>query len=202
MPVLGLPLQREKMAQNHLKLKTKHQKQLLQIARESLAAYLAGQELPHYQITDPELQQKRGVFVTLTKQGQLRGCMGIFSPQTPLWQTVQNQVIIAATEDPRFPPVTQAELDQLTIEISVLSPPRKINHWRQIKLGQEGVIIRRGPYSGTFLPQVAQETGWDLETFLSILCQQKAGLPANAYRDPATEIFVYTTEIFSENPTS
>jgi len=179
------------------KLTEEQKQQLLKIARESLAAYLAGKGLAQYQIDDPVLNQKLGVFVTLKKNGQLRGCMGNFYPETPLWQTVQKQAIIAATEDPRFPPVTQDELNQLEIEISVLSKPEKIDDWRQIKLGKHGVIIRRGLHSGTFLPQVARETGWDLETFLSVLCQQKAGLSADCYQDPATEIFVYTTETFS-----
>lgn len=184
------------------KLSKEQRKLLLKIAREALESYLGNKKMPEYKINDLKLNQKLGVFVTLTKDGQLRGCMGNFSPETPLWQTVHKQAIIAATEDPRFPPVTQGELGQLKIEISVLSKPEKINDWRQIKLGRHGVVIRQGNQGGTFLPQVAEETGWNLEEFLSQLCWQKAGLPADCYQNPATEIFVYTAEVFSEKRAS
>ena len=181
-----------------LSLDSEAKKQLLIIARQSLTSYLHQKQLPHYQIDQPQLKTKLGVFVTLKKKGQLRGCMGVFSPPTPLWQTVQRQTIAAASQDPRFPPVQAEELNEIEIEISLLSPPEKISDWRQIKLGRQGVIIRQGERSGTFLPQVAQETGWSLEEFLAQLCKHKAGLAPDCYQDPKTEIFIYDAEVFSE----
>ena len=176
---------------------------LVKLARRAVEEYLKyGKIIKPPENTPKKLVEKCGVFVTINKveangTKSLRGCIGFPYPTTPLVKAVIQSAISSATEDPRFPPVTQDELNQLEIEISVLSKPEKIDDWRQIKLGKHGVIIRRGLHSGTFLPQVARETGWDLETFLSILCQQKAGLSADCYQDPATEIFVYTTETFS-----
>ena len=104
----------------------------------------------------------------------------------------------AATEDPRFPPVELNELDNLEIEISALSPLEKVDSADKIKLGVHGVILRRGFRSGVFLPQVATETGWSKEEFLSNLCAHKAGLPADAWRQKGTELYVFTAEVFSE----
>jgi len=175
-------------------------KTLLRIARETLESYLKNKEKPKYQIDNPRLNEKLGVFVTLNKKGhQLRGCIGEFQPVTPLWQTVQNKAIDAALNDPRFPPVRYEELKEIEIEISLLSPPRKITDWREIEPGKHGVILKQGSRGGTFLPQVATETGWDREEFLSQLCLQKAGLPEDCYKDPKTELFVYTAEVFSES---
>jgi len=164
---------------------------LLKIAREAIEAKLQGLPLPKYEINDLKLNEKPGVFVTLTRNGELRGCIGAFYPQTPLWQTVQKMAAEAAFNDPRFPPVNSEELKDIEIEISVLSKPKKINDWQKIKLGKHGVIIKYQNRTGTFLPQVAEETDWTLEQFLSQLCSQKCGLPPDAYKNPNTEIFVY-----------
>jgi len=180
------------------KLNKKQRELLLKIARETLESHLGNKKMPECKINDPKLNQKLGVFVTLTKNGRLRGCMGNFEPRTPLWQTVQKQVIESAIYDPRFPPVTYGELVETKIEISVLSRPKKIDDWQKIELGKHGVIISADGQSGTFLPQVATETGWNLEEFLSQLCSQKAGLPPDCYKNPKTEIFIYTAEVFSE----
>jgi len=186
-------------AQSQEQLLTDQEKQtLLKIARDALTSYLSGATINQYQIDNPKLTQKLGVFVTLHKNGQLRGCIGEFEPNTPLWQTVINKAIDAAVNDPRFPPVAADELDQLEIEISILSKPKKINNWQEIRLGKHGVIIKNGPRGGTFLPQVAEETGWSLKEFLENLCLQKANLPKQCYQDPKTEIFIYTADVFSE----
>ncbi len=172
---------------------------LLKIARETLETHLKNKKTPEYNIDDPKLNEKLGVFVTLRKNDQLRGCMGDFDPKTPLWQTVQRQAITAATEDPRFSPVGYDELKEIKIEISVLSKPKEIDDWQKIELGKHGVVLRQGSRGGTFLPQVATETGWALEEFLSQLCSQKAGLPPECYKDQKTKLLVYTAEVLGEN---
>ena len=107
--------------------------------------------------------------------------------------------VSASTEDPRFPPVGKNELEKLEYEISILSAPKRIDDWQKIEMGKHGVIIKRGYQSGVFLPQVATETDWDKETFLSELCAQKAGLQPNCYKDKATEIQIFTAQVFGEN---
>ncbi|MBU2592086.1 MAG: AmmeMemoRadiSam system protein B [Patescibacteria group bacterium] len=182
------------------KYTSKQKELLLKIARETLESYLKDKTKPKYEIDDPKLNEKLGAFVTLTKNGQLRGCIGEFSPsEDPLWQVVQSRVIDAAVNDHRFSAVGFEELKEIEIEISVLSKPEKISDWRKIEMGKHGVVLRQGLNGGTFLPQVAAETGWDREEFLSQLCSQKAGLLSDCYKNPKTEIMVYTAEVFSES---
>ncbi len=176
----------------------KGQNQLLKIARETLVTYLKSKKIPVLNLKNRELNQKMGVFVTLKKAGRLRGCLGEFESQLPLYQLVQKKAIDAAIKDPRFYPLEERELESIKIEISVISPLRKIDDWHKIKLGEHGVWLKQGWRGGTFLPQVARETGWSLEEFLSHLCTDKAGLNPNCFKDPQTEIFVYTAQIFSE----
>lgn len=179
-------------------LTKEERKRLLDIARRTLEAHLAGGKAPVFEEKDAALTQHRGVFVTLRHGAELRGCIGNFTSTEPLYQTVSRMAVESATTDYRFSPVAPAELKDLTIEISVLSEPKPVEDWRQIRLGTDGVILRRGSSSGVFLPQVATETGWDLETFLSQLCFQKAGLSSDCYRDPATKIYTFQAEVFSE----
>ncbi len=179
-------------------LNPEQQKKLLEIARKTLESFLKDGKMPEFQIGSKELNQKLGVFVTLRKDGHLRGCIGEFEPKEPLYKLVQAKAIDAAVNDPRFQPLQYDELDSIKIEISVLSPREKIDDWRKIELGKHGVMIKKGLRGGTFLPQVADETGWDLEEFLSHLCQSKAGLPSDCYKDPDTEIFIYTAQVFEE----
>jgi AmmeMemoRadiSam system protein B/AmmeMemoRadiSam system protein A len=179
-------------------LNKKRQEELLTIARGTLESYLKNKKIPEIEVDDPALQEKLGAFVTLTKNGQLRGCIGEFEPEKPLYQVVQDKTIDAAFHDPRFSPLTYKELKEIEIEISILSPKKKIDDWKKIKLGEDGVIIKQGLRGGTFLPQVAEETGWDLETFLSQLCSHKAGLSPDCYQDPQTEIYVFQAQVFKE----
>lgn len=179
-------------------LSQEQQKKLLQIARETLEKYLKNQKIPEYKIEDQTLLKPLGAFVTLSKDGELRGCIGEFEPEKPLWKVVQNKALDAASHDPRFSPVTYHELKDIKIEISVLSPQEKIDDWKKIALGKHGVVIKRGFQGGTFLPQVAKETNWDLETFLSNLCFNKAGLEKECYKDPKTKIYIFTAQVFSE----
>ncbi len=185
-------------AQNQ-ELNEEQKGKLLAIARKSLEKYLTNEEKPAFEVSDPALQSKLGVFVTLNKNDQLRGCMGNFSPDTPLWQTVQEQTITAASKDPRFPAVEPEELEDIEIEISVLSKPKEIDNWQNIKLGKHGVLVRKGNRSGTYLPQVGTEHQWDgVEEFLSHLCLNKAGLNPKCYLDKDTDLLTYTADVFSE----
>lgn len=174
------------------------QNKLLQIARSTLEQYLKDKTIPQIEITDESLNQNLGAFVTLKKNQKLRGCIGEFEPQKKLYKTIQEKAIDAGLNDPRFPPITLAELKDINIEISVLSPNKKIENYQLIELKKHGVVIKKGNKGGTFLPQVAQETNWDLETFLENLCQSKAGLPKDCYKDPETQIYTFTAQVFEE----
>ena len=179
-------------------LNTDQRKKLLEIARKSIEAYLKNGKKLEINESDPLLSKEMGSFVTLHEAGQLRGCIGNMVGSQPLYLTVRDMAVEAATGDPRFSPVNLSELKNIEIEISVLSPLEKVDSAERIELGKHGVIVRRGFNSGVFLPQVATETGWTKDEFLSHLCSQKAGLPANAWKDKSTEIFIFTAEVFSE----
>jgi hypothetical protein len=144
------------------------------------------------------LKEPLGVFVTLKKDGKLRGCIGNFESQKPLWQNIKEMALASAFEDDRFTPLQKEELKNLEIEISILSPMKKINSIEEIELGKHGVYIKQGRQNGVFLPQVAKSTGWDKETFLNKLCMEKAGLEAGCWNNPKTEIFIFTSLVVSE----
>ena len=173
-------------------------KKLLNIARKSIETYLKTGEKIKIKESDPILSEELGSFVTLHEAGQLRGCIGNMVGNQPLYLTVRDMAVEAATGDPRFSPVKFTELKNIEIEISVLSVLEKVDSSDKIELGKHGVILRRGFNSGVFLPQVATETGWTKEEFLSNLCAHKAGLEPNAWKDKSTEIFIFTAEVFSE----
>jgi len=172
---------------------------LLSLARRSVVACVRGEDIGPVEVDDPRLQEPRGVFVTLTKKGQLRGCIGQFEAAGPLWDAVIDRARASALEDPRFPPVSADELPEIHIEISALTPLRKIRSIQEIEVGRHGIYISHGSWRGTLLPQVATERGWDRETFLSQLCAHKAGLPPNAWKAPGTELHIFTATVFSEN---
>ena len=145
----------------------------------------------------PRLAEERGAFVTLTKKGELRGCIGYVSPLKPLYLTVRDVASYAALRDSRFPPVKGDELGALEYEVSVLSPFQRVHSVDEIQLGTHGVLLRRGNRESVFLPQVATEQHWDRTTMLNELAL-KAGLPEDAWRDPASDLFVFTAVVFSE----
>ena len=181
-------------------LNQQEQKILLDIAVQAIEGYARTKMEPDFQKfrpTEDFLNRKRGVFVTIKENSQLRGCIGTVKPIYPIWLGVAKMAISAAFRDPRFQPVSVDELPKLEYEISILSPCQKINDWRMIKLGQDGVMVFGQGGSGVFLPQVAEETGWDLETFLSHLCADKAGLPANSWRNGTAELCVFQVQKFS-----
>jgi AmmeMemoRadiSam system protein A len=146
------------------------------------------------------LGERRGAFVTLTRGGRLRGCIGFVTAQRPLLETVREAARAAAFHDPRFPPVRASELPEIRLEISVLEPPRPVSDLAEIQVGRHGLIVRRGPRSGLLLPQVAEEYGWDRETFLSHTCA-KAGLPEDSWREAGTQLEIFGAEVFGEGRT-
>ncbi|MCG2677010.1 AmmeMemoRadiSam system protein A, partial [bacterium] len=172
--------------------------ELLKIARDSIKSYLTTRKPPRIETENPKLKQKRGAFVTLRRGEALRGCIGFIEPIFPLDHAISECAISAATKDIRFPPVTVEELSKITIEISVLSPTKRIVSVDEIKMGIHGVTVKKGLHNGVFLPQVAEETGWSKEEFLSQLCSGKAGLPPDAWKDKTTELYIFTIEKFEE----
>jgi AmmeMemoRadiSam system protein A len=179
-------------------LNNKQKKVLLEIARGSIETYLKTNKKLEVSESDPVLLQEMGAFVTLRERGALRGCIGNLVGSKPLYLTVRDMAVEAATGDPRFQPVQLKEVKSLEIEISALSPLEKVASADGIQLGKHGVIIKQGFRNGVFLPQVADETGWTKEEFLSNLCEHKAGLSPLAWKDKATEIYIFTATVFSE----
>lgn len=167
---------------------------LLQYARKVIEARLLGTPAPE-RPSGGAFEADRGTFVTLKEHGELRGCIGRIVADSPLAEVVNEMALAAAFEDPRFPPLRAGELNGLELEISVLTPFRKIANPDEVRVGVHGVVIRRGGASGLLLPQVATEQGWDRETFLRYTCR-KAHLPDDAWKDPQTEIYVFSADVF------
>jgi AmmeMemoRadiSam system protein A len=180
-----------------LPLTAEAKEDLLALARQTIAHFLETGAFPHFTVTQPGLLRERGAFVTLKKHGELRGCIGHLIGDRPLYLVVQNVAVSAAVGDPRFPPVTEEELSDLEIEISVLSPLEQVESVDQIQVGLHGVIIHRGQKQAVYLPQVAPEQGWGREEMLANLCL-KAGLSKDAWRKEGTRFYVFTAEVFGE----
>lgn len=179
-------------------LNATQRERLLQIARESITDYVKSGKRRSFSEKDPLLNKDLGAFVTLHEKGQLRGCIGNMVGRGPLYQTIADMAIEAATADPRFPKLSPAEIDKIDIEVSVLTPLKKVSGPDEIKIPGHGVIVRRGFASGVYLPQVALETGWTKEEFLTSLCGQKAGMDPYAWKDPATDMYTFEAEVFGE----
>jgi hypothetical protein len=175
---------------------------LLGLARTTIARYVVDRSLPEVDgdHLSAELNTPCGAFVTLKKRGQLRGCIGRFDASEPLYQVVGQMAVAAATEDYRFRPVVASEVPELTIDISVLTPMRRINSIAEFELGRHGIYIRQGARSGTFLPQVAQDTGWTAEEFLGHCAQDKAGIGWQGWKE--AELYVYEALVFGEQEPS
>jgi len=171
---------------------------LLKVARDTVEAIIKGKPTEVSQSNDPELNAHCGCFVTLKNHGRLRGCIGNFISDSPLIQLVAEMAKASATSDPRFfaDRISAGELDQLDVEISVLSPLQKTSEPLSLQLGVDGIYIKKGHVSGCFLPQVATETGWSKEEFLSYCCSHKAGLAPDAWKDPDTEVYLFTADVF------
>ena len=171
---------------------------LLSIARKTIQEYVTNRRIPEVDksILSPALREPAGAFVTLKKDGQLRGCIGRFDAVVPLWEIVQRMAIAASTEDYRFEPVSPDEVDKLHIEISVLTPMRKISSIDEFEMGKQGIYMKKGMSSGTFLPQVAQETGWTKEEFLGHCARDKAHIGWDGWK--TAELYVYEAYVFEE----
>ena len=172
------------------------QKELLKLARDTLVAYLERGEKLAYQTSDAELNRMAGAFVTLNEKGELRGCIGLMQSELPLYSTVQEMAIAAATQDPRFPPVKAEELSLIKIEISILTPMQPVTDLNQIVVGKHGLMIEMNSRRGAFLPQVPVEQGWDLNAYLENLCY-KAGLKGDCWRQNPT-LYSFTALVFGE----
>jgi AmmeMemoRadiSam system protein B/AmmeMemoRadiSam system protein A len=179
-----------------LTLSTNEQQELLTLARKSIEHYLANRQFLTYETSNQKFLEPRGVFVTLTEKGEIRGCIGFVEPVYPLCQAIIQAAVYAAVEDPRFSPVKPSELNKLKIEISILTRPEPVQAVSDIRLGQHGLIIRQDGRSGLLLPQVATEYGWDRETFLKEVCR-KAGLPDQAWKKPGS-LFKFEALVFGE----
>jgi len=179
-----------------MELDEKQKERLLKIARSSIESYLKNGRILKFEENDPLLIKKQGAFVTLTKKDKLRGCIGSMVGVMPLHETIAKMAVEAAFKDPRFPPLQRDELSKIHIEISVLSELKLIDDVDEIKVGRDGILIRKGFSSGVLLPQVATQYGWDRTTFLE-QTSRKAGLPPHAYKEGA-QIYIFTAQIFGE----
>ena len=174
-------------------------KELLRIARSTLREYLAIGIIPPGKPHRESLHQPAGAFVTLkTKGGDLRGCIGTFAADGPLYATIQQMAVSSATRDPRFPAVTEEEFEELELEISVLSPREPLPSPDDVMVGTHGLCITLGPHHGVLLPQVPVEHGWDRDTYLEHICL-KAGLPPDAYQHEDARLETFTAQVFSES---
>lgn len=179
-------------------LSPRDKRELLSLARKTIETYLnrGGTYKPRTDDFSAALKTHAGAFVTLHEEGKLRGCIGQFEPTIPLYEVIQEMAIASATRDSRFMPVTSQELSKIQIEISVLTPLKKIQSADEIELGKHGIYMKKGYHSGTFLPQVATDTKWSLEEFLGHCARDKAGIGWDGWKD--AELFVYEAIIFSE----
>jgi AmmeMemoRadiSam system protein A len=174
---------------------------LLKLARKTLESYLADKTIPDFNISRESLLEHKGAFVSLHQDEELRGCIGQLSPDRELFKIVQHCALSAALEDTRFIAVTREEVDSLSIEISVLTPFRRVQNVEEIEVGKHGLYMVRGGYRGLLLPQVATQYHWNLTTFLEHTCM-KSGLPASAWKDPKTEIYIFEADVFSDLDTT
>jgi len=183
---------------NEFSISSEDKKYLLKLARETITQYIRKGTTP--EVDDSHLSSTLktpcGAFVTLTKNKILRGCIGRFDPEEPLWKVVQSMAISAATKDYRFSPVLPDEINRLKIEISVLTPLKRIKSIDEFVLGKHGIYMKLGNSTGTFLPQVGTQTGWSKEEFLGHCAQEKAGIGWNGWK--TAELYTYEALVFKE----
>jgi len=183
------------VAKNAEALKDDTKQALLQIARDAVKEHLKG--AAYTPPARPSLDFTQGAFVTVTKDGELRGCIGPIRPREPIANTIAAMAVQAAFEDPRFEPIRDDEVDSLEFEISILSPLKRVHDLNEIEVGKHGLLIKLDWHSGLLLPQVATDNNWGLIEFLEQTCL-KAGLPKNAYKDKFAEIYAFTAVVFGE----
>jgi len=180
------------------KLADEDKQNLLRLARQTLVDFTRAGETPDCATDSPALLEHRAAFVTLTQRAtrELRGCRGEVVARQPLIESVVNMAVASATDDPRFPPITQDEIRGLHIEISVLTPMRPILP-EDVVVGKHGLVIEKGQQAGLLLPQVPVEWRWDREEFLDSVCR-KAGLPPGTWKDPDAELLGFECEVWGE----
>ena len=171
---------------------------LLRIACGAIEAATKGKQPQAVTSDEAELNVEQGCFVTIKNNGRLRGCIGNFTSDIPLIEMVAEMAVSSAIHDPRFvlEPITADELDSLVVEISVISPMELTDDPASLRPGIDGIYIVSGTRSGCFLPQVATETGWGPEEFLTNCCVHKAGLSADAWQKPDTQVYLFTADVF------
>jgi AmmeMemoRadiSam system protein A len=177
-------------------LTKKEQRELLKIARDTIAGFIATGKVPVVEQVSGGLHDQNGCFVTIKQRGQLRGCIGNFISEKPLYNLVQEMAVSAATHDPRFYPMKEHDLADFDLEISVLSPLEQVASVEEIVVGRHGLFIVKNSSRGVLLPQVATEYGWDRYAFLKHTCL-KAGLPENAWEKDC-EIYIFSAQVFGE----
>lgn len=182
-----------------MQLTDDEKKTLLKVARSALTAFVNNNtDIGFIPISSERLEEQRGVFVSLKNNGNLRGCIGVFASKKPLYTTVMEMAISAGVNDTRFPRVTAGELDDIDIEVSVLSPLEEIKDVSLIEVGRHGIYMMLGMrFRGVLLPQVAVENGWDREEFLENTCR-KAGLKPGSWKSGEIRIYRFEADIFSE----
>jgi MEMO1 family protein len=178
-------------------LSLEDKKELMRIAKESVVTFVRDDKLPKVDTKIPRLKEMGAAFVTLKENGQLRGCIGHVIAHEPLYLCIRDVACSAAKQDPRFPPVTAAELPKLEYEISVLSPMAPVKDLKLIEVGKDGLLMKSGPFQGLLLPQVPGEQGWDRDQFLSHTCM-KAGMEPECWRKPETEVYHFRALVFGE----
>ncbi len=171
---------------------------LLHIARTTIEKKVKGEQPSEFEVHSSLLEERRGAFVTIHKNGRLRGCIGYIEAIKPLYITIQEMAEAAALRDPRFPPVIPDELPSLTLEISVLTPLKRIKDIKEIQIGKHGIVLKKGYHQGVFLPQVATEQGWDRITFLNEICFKAGIYDKNCWKDKDAEIYIFSAEVFEE----
>jgi AmmeMemoRadiSam system protein A len=177
-----------------LSLSEEEKAELKRLARNAIESVLFGEQGETVHIPE-RLKEKGGAFVTIKKKGDLRGCIGYIHAVLPIWETVKEAATQAAFHDPRFEPVNKNEWKDIDIEISVLTPMKKIEDIAEIEIGVHGLYIEKGYHSGLLLPQVATEYNWNRMTFLEHTCF-KAGLPKDAWKFKDTRISIFSANIF------
>ncbi|MGA2400099.1 MAG: AmmeMemoRadiSam system protein A [Syntrophobacteraceae bacterium] len=168
---------------------------LRELAFHAIRSRCLGTAMPEIAVDSPRLKEPGAAFVCIHKGEELRGCIGMIEARAPLWETIRRMAVEAAFGDTRFCALAADELDKIDIEISVLTPLRRISKPSEIEIGKHGLLIRKGFASGLLLPQVATEHNWDREQFLEWTCR-KAGLPEKAWKSKSTEVYVFSADVF------
>ncbi|MGA3029708.1 MAG: AmmeMemoRadiSam system protein A [Candidatus Limnocylindrales bacterium] len=175
-------------------------RQLLAVARRAIGTAVC-RTVPVDQVEtplSPDLTAPAAAFVTIHEHGELRGCIGLMRFDVPLWLNVREAAVAAALDDPRFLPVDESELPALELEVSVLEPPMELRDPAGFVAGRHGIVVERGAHRALLLPQVAIEQGWDERAMLAAVCR-KANLPADAWRDGATRLFIFESTCFGDD---